>query len=540
MDTANSNTLDELVRAGALMSQGIDLKHVISALVEQTLDVTRSDLACLYVYEKFDRRSDALKMAYKRGRYAVAKAIPAEDELVAFMEESKEAVVLLEKRPSPFSSVLMNAAMESGIALPLGTSSATLGFLLLNSCKPLFYNREKFNFLNSFTKLAGGMLLNARLYENLKDYTCRIEELERYQESIFSSMTNLLIATDSEGRINYFNKSARDKLDLTDQFKRRNIEGAFARNIDGNILSAVKSSREANSELLGIEGIFFYENKESQMDFLLNISPLKDKAGKNSGQILLLTDQTRERELEEKMERVVGERRIIKDMFSRYLSAEIVQTLVNQPDMVRLGGDKKEATIFFADIRGYTSFSEGKDPKYVIEVLNEYFQEAVEIVVKNKGYIDKFIGDCIMAAWGVPLQTSSEDAFQAVSCALQMQKMVASENRKFFRGEAADLKIGIGMHTGPLVAGNLGSTRRMNYTVIGDTVNVAARLEGLAGPGEIIITETVRNLLDARFDLDQRGTVSVKGIAKPVPIFSVKGERPDPLHHKGNQDLWKR
>jgi adenylate cyclase len=221
------------------------------------------------------------------------------------------------------------------------------------------------------------------------------------------------------------------------------------------------------------------------------------------------------------MENVVEERRLIKDMFSRYLSSEIVQRLVESPEMTQLGGGKRTATIFFADIRGYTSFSEGRDPEFIIQVLNEYFNEAVEIVLRHRGYIDKFIGDCIMAAFGVPLQSEAEDAISAVSCALEIQKQVASAQRKFFKGEASKLRIGIGMNSGPLVAGNLGGARRMNYTVIGDTVNIAARLEGVAGPGEIIITQKTRDYLGDYFVLKKRKPVSVKGKADPIPIYAV-------------------
>ncbi len=132
------------------------------------------------------------------------------------------------------------------------------------------------------------------------------------------------------------------------------------------------------------------------MDFSLNISPLKSRLGKHEGLILLFTDQSKEEELKQRMDMAVEERRVIKDMFARYMSADVLKNLMASPEQVQLGGDKKNATIFFADIRGYTSFSEGKEPEYIIEVLNDYFSEAVEIVIKYNGYIDKFIGDCIM------------------------------------------------------------------------------------------------------------------------------------------------
>ncbi|NOY09575.1 MAG: PAS domain-containing protein [Spirochaetes bacterium] len=518
MKVKKENVLEELVRAGSLLSRELEFKSLISTLVDQSLDITKSDISCLYISKNPDIRT-GYSLIHRRGKYPVPQELTAESTIVRFIAESCESVVFLKRREHIFQEVLLNNQMESGIALPIFTPKLKLGILVLNSQVPFFYNREKFKFLDSYTKLAGGMLHNSKMIQEIREYLKKIEELKRYQESIFSSMTNLLIATDPQGKIRYYNRAAEEKLELQKDDTGSELKELFRDRINETILGTVDEAGKTKTENLGIEGI--YKSQKREMDFSLNIAPLKGARGRYQGLTLLFTDQTYERELQQKMKKVVEERRIIKDMFSRYLSQEVVKQLMESPDLVKPGGDKKEATIFFADIRGYTSFSEGKDPEYIIKILNEYFGEAVEIVVKHRGYIDKFIGDCIMAAWGVPMQTAEEDAYQAVSCALEIQELVASEKRSFFNGEASKLKVGIGMHTGPLVAGNLGSSRRMNYTVIGDTVNVAARLEGVAGPGEVIITENTRQFIGSRFILEQRKPVKVKGKTKPIPIYSV-------------------
>jgi adenylate cyclase len=517
--TDGSLTLEELVRAGSLLSRDMEFTTMASVLVEQSLDITRSDLACLYVHSDLEQRSSPLRLIYRRGRYPVAERLAASSELVAFVEESNEAVLLTGRIESPFAPLLLHAHMQSGIALPLATPTQKLGLVVLNSRKRNHYGRERFLFLDSFAKLAAGMLHNARLFQDLREYLARIQALERYQENIFSSMTNLLITTDQEGRIRYFNSAAARSLGLGEAHLGAPTEEIFKSSLSKKIVTEISSANREKREVLGLKGI--YRSAAGDMDFNLNIAPLVTRRGRAEGATLLFTDQTRERELAGRMKQVVEERRLIKDMFSRYLSNEIVRTLIDAPELVKPGGDKKEATIFFADIRGYTSFSEGRDPAYIIEVLNDYFSEAVEVVIRHHGYIDKFIGDAIMAAWGVPLQTVTEDAVQAVSCALEIQDLVRSKRRSFFKGEAQNLKIGIGMHTGPIVAGNLGSSRRMNYTVIGDTVNVAARLEGVAGPDEVIITQITRDYLGDHFRLEERKPVKVKGKSRPLHIFRV-------------------
>lgn len=527
MAQESTAALDELVRAGCLLTADLDFKSLVSSLVEQAIDITRSDLACLYLYDRVNgQEADLppanLRLIYRRGRYPVAERMSPDNELIAFIEECGEAVVLSEQKPSPFSTLLLHENMQSGVAFPISTPTAVLGVFFLNSLEQDFYNRERFHFLDSLSKLAGGMLHNSRMYDELKEYLTEIEALERYQASIFTSMTNLLITTDRSGRIRYFNETAREGMGLTDEAVGSTLEEYFKGKLDKKLLQAVGRIYQEGKSMLGVEGIF--KGAEREMDFALNVSPLKAKEAQHSGVTLLFTDQSMEKDLQSQVAVEVEGRRVVKDMFSRYLSQEVVASLMEAPDEVRLGGSLKFSTVFFADIRGYTSFSEGQTPEYIVEVLNAYFQEAVEIVINHKGYIDKFIGDCIMAAWGIPLDDPEQDAINAVSCAVEIQKLINSKGRTFFRGRAESLRVGIGMHSGPLVAGNLGSDRRMEYTVIGDTVNVAARLEGVSRAGEVIITQATRDYLGDRFKLEAREAVTVKGKSEAIPIYSVLGK----------------
>lgn len=517
------SVLDELVRASTLLSGEYELKPLISVLVEQSLDITHSDVAALYLLKDIEASSSDLKLMYKRGNFIIPEEISKKSELIEFLKESSMALVLQERKKLAFHDLFLNDQMNSGIALPIITKKQNMGVLFLNSRKENYYSRASFNFIKSFSRQASGMLHNARLYRELRDYVKQVEALEQYQKSIFSSMTNLLITTDENDRIEYFNREAEESLHLTEEQLGQDIQKVFEKAIGKKILNSFHKVRDTGQELLGLEGIYKRPQDNKDMDFSLNISPLRGIRGKHRGLTLLFTDQSKERQLKDSAEVAKEDRRVIKDMFARYLSNDIVQNLVNSPELVKPGGGTKHATVFFADIRGYTSFSEDKTPEYIIDVLNEYFTEAVEIIIKYGGYIDKFIGDCIMAAWGVPMVNEQEDAIKAVSCAVEIQNLVKSTKRNFFHGKAEHLAVGFGMHTGDLVAGNLGSTRRMDYTVIGDTVNLAARLEGVSEAGEIIITDDTRQFLDDRFILEKRAAVKVKGKIKPIKIYNVAG-----------------
>ncbi|MDC7240395.1 MAG: adenylate/guanylate cyclase domain-containing protein [Spirochaetales bacterium] len=514
------NVLDELVRASSLMADEGDFRSLVSVLVEQSLDITRSEIAALYLFTDPGHKDSSLTLMYKRGAYDIPDSLDGKSELIEFLNECSKAVVLQE-RGEYFSDLFLTSRMKSGIALPINTVKSRIGVLILNSKKELHYNRDSFNFLDSYTRQACGMLQSSKLYRELQEYVKQVEDLEQYQESIFESMTNILITTDEKDRIRYFNNMAEESMGMDESVIGMDLDKFFKRSLSRKVLNAIHNAREKGVEVPGMEGI--YKGPHGDMDFSLNVAPLRGQRGKHKGLTLLFTDQTREQELKASIEVATEDRRVIKDMFARYLSNDIVQNLMNTPDMVKPGGGTKHATVFFADIRGYTSFSEDKSPEYIIEVLNEYFSEAVEIVIKYGGYIDKFIGDCIMAAWGVPMVNETEDAIRAVSCAVEIQNLVKAKDRKFFTGRASKLQVGFGMHTGDLVAGNLGSSRRMDYTVIGDTVNLAARLEGVSEAGEIIITENTRKQLDDRFIIEPRKAVRVKGKVKPIQIFNVAG-----------------
>ena len=534
-ETSPLPTDQDLVRAGALLARERNFKDLVVGFVEQAQDISRVDLAAFYILKDAEDLKSDLKLIYKRGRYPVPETISGDTELVGFVRECKEALIFNNKpgekkneastcKAADFlREVLIHPSMKSGMALPIVSLPREIGILFAASQKPCFFNRRRFHFLDSYTKLAGGAMQSSLLFEETLEANKKIDAMERYQENVFNSMTNMIVTTDATGRIYYFNEAAALAMGLDQSDIGRTLNKTFQSSLSSQIVKTMNKSLEDGTEILGLEGI--YKNGEKELDYSLNISPLKTPRGKKEGLTLLFTNQTRENELKQKVQTVSEERRIIKDMFARYMSQDVIATLMEAPDKIKLGGDKRNATVFFADIRGYTSFSEECEPEKIVEVLNEYFSVAVEHILKHKGYIDKFIGDCIMAVWGVPMEPAQDDAINAVSCALAIQELVRSTQRNFFRKSASSLRVGIGVNTGPLVAGNLGSEQRMDYSVIGDTVNTAARLESVAGADEVIISQSTWQELGGVFRVEERPAVRVKGKEKPIQIYNVLGLR---------------
>jgi adenylate cyclase len=211
----------------------------------------------------------------------------------------------------------------------------------------------------------------------------------------------------------------------------------------------------------------------------------------------------------------------IKDSFGRYVTPEIVDMILANPNDEWMKGSKVEASVLFVDIRGFTSISENKDPAAVLDLLNDYLTRVTDAVIKHGGHLNKFAGDEAMAVFGAPL-AEPKHAEAAVKAALEIQKSIAALNEA--RGkDHFKLGVGIGINSGEVVAGNLGSARRMEYTVIGDHVNVAARLTSIAQGGEILITKPTYDAIQNKDGLrvEERGMAPVKGRKQEITVYCV-------------------
>ena len=212
----------------------------------------------------------------------------------------------------------------------------------------------------------------------------------------------------------------------------------------------------------------------------------------------------------------------LKEIFSKYTSEKLVEQIMNNFNSVKLGGEKRTMTVFFADFKGFTEFSEKKKPEKVISILNKYLDSITKIIIKTNGNIDKFLGDGVMAFWGAPV-IDNFHAVNAVTAAFEIQNLLLEMNKKLKDSDFDGLEMGIGINTGEMIIGNIGSSERMEYTVIGDSVNLASRIEGLSRKYNysIIINKSTYIEIKKFFSCKSLGKASVKGIADEIEIFAV-------------------
>ncbi len=222
------------------------------------------------------------------------------------------------------------------------------------------------------------------------------------------------------------------------------------------------------------------------------------------------------------MARGLEERDRVKETFNKFHNKEIAEKLLSGE--VKLGGERREAVVFFSDVRGFTSLSESLEPERVVELLNEYMTRMVAIIREHGGVVDKYVGDAIMALWGVPLAREG-DVENSVRACLAMRAELAQLNAlRESRGEPP-LKIGMGLNLGPVIAGNIGSDEKMEYTVIGDSVNLASRVESLTKEygTDLLVSKSIQERLGERFVFEACKTAKVKGKAQAIEIFRVRG-----------------
>jgi adenylate cyclase len=211
---------------------------------------------------------------------------------------------------------------------------------------------------------------------------------------------------------------------------------------------------------------------------------------------------------------------IERQALERFLSSAIVERIMLNPDQVHLGGENQTATILFADIRGFTRMSEKMEPQEIVELLNEYFTLMTDLLFENGGTLDKYMGDGIMALFGAPL-TKPDDAARAVKTAVEMQQALHHLNRSWEAEGRPPWMMGLGVHTGQVTAGNIGSAKRMDYTVIGDAVNLSSRLCSNAAGGQILISEATYLQLGETFPARRLDPIRVKGKETPVEVYEV-------------------
>ena len=243
------------------------------------------------------------------------------------------------------------------------------------------------------------------------------------------------------------------------------------------------------------------------MDLRFTLSPLKDAEQNTQGVAIVLDDLTERKQLE-------AQRRL----FEKMVSPRVIEQL--DPDQIALGGKRSEITTLFADIRGFTTYSERLSPEALVSVLNQYLKSAADAVLAEEGTIDKFMGDAVMAWFNAPIP-QPDHTLRAVKAALGIKAGIEALHERL--PEDAHLSFGAGIHFGEAVLGVIGTEQRIDYTAIGDSVNTAKRIQENSEMGQILISEEAYQLVKKEIEVKEVAAITAKGKSKPVKVYEVIG-----------------
>ncbi|MBZ5561353.1 MAG: PAS domain S-box protein [Acidobacteriia bacterium] len=346
------------------------------------------------------------------------------------------------------------------------------------------------------------VLREARLFESIRN-------LKNYNERILESIATGILTFDPAGKLTTVNRAGSEIFGL-----RASAEAGkgFATLFDSPANARIKALTEdvlTKQHGRAAYDVRFLRGDGSNLSLNLSGLPLEDAHGKSLGGVLVAEDITQEQRM--------------MSTLCRYMAREVAEHLLQNKERLKLGGTRAEVTILFTDIRNFTSISEQLDPWDVVNLLNAYFPRMINVIFHQQGMVDKFIGDAILAVFGVPF-AREDDALRAARAALEMRRELRAVNRERSRKGKMTVEMGIGITSGTVVSGNIGSERRMDYTVIGDPVNLAARLEGLTKEVQrrILINERVHAAIAKEIPCESLGLFAVKGKKEKVPVFAIE------------------
>ena len=547
---------DALMKAVLSVGQSLDLEDTLKTVMDQASNLLNADRNALWLIDQ--EKSELWTKVYNAGVSTVLR-IPIGTGYAGYVAKTGEILnIPLDVYDHPDSATSKQMDKKNGyrtcslLCMPVfNPKKELIGVTqVVNKLQrgefppydpktwplvpPQFKNSftsEDVEFMKVFNTQAGIALENARLFEKIKHE-------QMIQKSILRSLSDGVISTDTHGSIIAANQKAYDILGVNKDDGRQ-LEGC---SIHEKIkIENANFSKWFNASLEGVDektrNQYYPDqllnsqiNENHNVNVSINTMVDADQGDKVQGALVILEDISQEKRL--------------KTTMYRYMTQELAEQLLADGS-AKMGGDRKEVSVLFSDIRGYTSLSEVLSAEDVVSMLNEYFETMVESVLTHKGTLDKYIGDAIMAVFGTPLALP-DHAWLAVQTAIDMrhrlkefnakrvEKLKPKDQKEF---DLVNIKIGIGVNSDSVISGNIGCTKRMEFTSIGDGVNLGSRLEGTSKVygTDIIISETTYKSCANRIWTRELDRIQVKGKNQPISIYEVYGLRSDPLSSSHEQ-----
>ena len=411
------------------------------------------------------------------------------------INKSRKGVVFT----SHFKTTIQKKLKEDHIIIaPIQTIKNNIGYMVLCNKETrdgvIDFDSTDLDLLTALCNQAAVAVDNARLFKD-------ITESKQFNDSILGSIATGVITLNELGEVDSINGAGSKILKM----KSEDVLGnhyMFLFEKDDEIIELVQKTEMDNKIQTELNIPFLTASKDARIN--ASASPREDQAGGVQGLVLAIED--------------ISDVSRVKNTFKRYVSKQVVDEILDDETKLNLGGEKRDITVLFSDIRGFTSMAENMNPENVVSTLNEHFSAMIDIVFKHNGTLDKIVGDQLMIVFGAPT-TQDDDTERAMSTAQEMQEKIKQINKKRAKRKEKPVHIGIGINRGAAVSGNIGSQERMDYTIIGDAVNLGARLCSAASADEILISKTVYAIVKDKVSCKELEPINVKGKKEKISVY---------------------
>ncbi len=501
--------LKALAGIGQVVNSTLEVDQVLQIVMDTIIRLTEAERGFLMLRDEFGEMSIRIarnweKESINQNEYAISRTV------IQRVSESGEALLTTNAREDPRfggqeSIIAFN--LRSILCVPLKVKAQTIGVIYTdNRIRSGIFSESDRDLLLSFADQAAVSIENARLFSSLKRTLEEVTELKNLMDDVFASIVSGVITADVQDQITLCNRAASTILGRASaEIVGRKIEEiipAFAR----DILPYLASVRSSEQPIVGLE-LSNPLPERGTVDWRFNLSPLKDAGQKTQGVAIVLDDMTEQKKLE-------AQRRLLQRMVSPAVLDQI------DPNSLQIGGKRSDITILFADIRGFTAYSEHHTPEELVAVLNRYLAAAAEAVLANEGTVDKFMGDAVMAWYNAPLP-QPDHTLRAVKSALAIRAAIAALHAEL--QAEAHLDFGVGIHYGDAVLGWIGTERRLEYTAISDSVNTTKRIQENCAKNQILISRDAYARVHDQIEALPFVPLSVKGKTQPIEVYEVLG-----------------
>jgi PAS domain S-box-containing protein len=429
------------------------------------------------------------------------------DRLPQYADTSKETLAALQR-------------LHGEVFLPIRSRGALIGLWVIGArWSGDRYNATDLALLETLAGQSAVALENARLLTDLRDQMTRMGSMRDYLDSTLASIATGVIALDPDGKINNLNRAAETIFQVSSMKCLGRKYTDVLPPMDGAELPILLARLWASQSQRIVRDVVTRVDGRGEVHLTLHLSGIW-RAQQMVGVALMIEDLTAQAKLEIERRAQEEETQRVRATFEHYVAPAVVDGLLADPKRITLGGERQLLTVLFADIHGFTKLSEALVPEHLVEVLNGYLSLAYQAVLRYEGTLDKFLGDGVMAIFNAPLP-QSDHAWRAARAALALQREVAAYVLKLPPPQRLTFRVGL--HTGEAVVGNIGAHELMNYTAVGDTVNIAKRLQESAENSQILISRSTYSLIENKVVVRPREKMTIRGREAPVEVFELVG-----------------